>query len=71
MSDAEAALARVRHVRSEAQRHAARGGTGLALAEFLRGPVDDELQLLESMLTEEAETARRGLTTANCEQRAL
>lgn len=54
MGDIQAAIARVRHVRSEARRHAGRGGTGIALAEFLRGPIDDELQLLEFMLTEEA-----------------
>ena len=52
----EEAIARVRTVRDELQRHAAGASTGFAVREFLRGPVDDELQLLEAMLAEEQET---------------
>lgn len=53
--DTRAAIDRVHGIRSQLETEAAMAG--LRTAQFLRGPVDDELQLLEYMLGQERDRA--------------
>lgn len=47
----EPSAERVAVIRGELQRHAGKSSIGLSLREFLTGPVDEALQLLEGMLS--------------------